>query len=179
MMDLLESIIFYKKLVDFHNYESSESDRTVSSGGDSSVSKERSRSGSDFISYPITESKKPLEMKSISSLQCHKSEINDVCVSTNGQYFATAGSDGIVKTYEMATTRHLLDLKTSNPIICIDISSDQHQGGANQWIACGGSDGTCKVWNLQTGTMKLQVTGHANKVHCCKFLGLSYNSLIL
>jgi WD40 repeat protein len=149
----------------------SESDRTVCSAGGSSVSKERSRS-TVFLSYPKADVKKPLEMKSISSLRCHNSEINDVCASSNGQYFATAGSDGVVKTFEMSTTRHLLNLKGSSPIICLDISNDQ--GEANQWIAGGGSDGTCRVWNLHTGAMKFQISGHASKVHGCKFVGMSH-----
>jgi WD40 repeat protein len=112
-------------------------------------------------------------MKSISSLRSHNSEINDVYASSNGQYFATAGSDGVVKTFEMSTTRHLLDFKGSSPIICLDLSSNQ--GEANQWIAGGGSDGTCRVWNLHTGAMKFQISGHASKVHSCKFVGMPHS----
>jgi WD40 repeat protein len=149
----------------------SENDRTVCSAGGSSVSKERSRS-TEFQSYPKIE-KKPLEMKSISSLQCHNSEINDVYASSNGHYFATAGSDGVIKTFEMSTTRHQLNLKGSSPIICLDVSNSQ--GEANQWIVGGGSDGTCRVWNLHTGAMKFQISGHASKVHSCKFVGMPHS----
>ena len=167
LLKLIKTIIRYQFL-DLQD-AGSETDRTVNSAGGSSVSKERSRS-TEFLSYPKIE-KKPLEMKSISSLQCHNSEINDVYASSNGQYFATAGSDGVVKTFEMSTTRHLLNLKGSSPIICVDISNNQ--GEANHWIAGGGSDGTCRVWNLHTGAMKFQITGHASKVHSCKFVGMS------
>lgn len=167
-MKLIKNIIRYQ-FTDLQD-AGSETDRTVCSAGGSSVSKERSRS-KEFLSYPKIE-KKPLEMKSISSLRCHNSEINDVHASSNGQYFATAGSDGVVKTFEMSTTRHLLDLKGSSPIICLDISNNQ--GEANQWIAGGGSDGTCRVWNLHTGAMKFQISGHASKVHSCKFVGVSH-----
>ena len=171
--DELHKVNYNFKPIDFQN-DGSEDDRTASSSGANSVSKERSRAA-EFLSYPKTEPKRPLEMKSISSMRCHNSEINDVCVSANGHYFTTAGSDGVVKTFEMSTTRHLLDLKANNPVICLDISLDQ--GGGNQWIACGNSDGTSRVWNLQTGSMRLQITGHASKVHSCKFLGLSHSTL--
>ena len=169
LMKLLSTFICYE-FIDLQDAESV-SDRTVCSAGGSSVSKERSMS-TEFPSYP-KDIKKPIEMKSISSLQCYKSEINDVCASSNGQYFATAGSNGVVKTFEMSTTRHLLDLKGSSPVICLDISSNQ--GGADQWIAGGGSDGTCRVWNLHTGAMKFQISGHASKVHGCKFVGMSHS----
>ena len=172
LMYLISTFICYQ-FVDLQDTESV-SDRTVCSVGGSSVSKESSRSRStESLSYPKADVKKPLEMKSISSLRCHNSEINDVCASSNGQYFATAGSDGVVKTFEMSTTRHLLNLKGSSPIICVDISNNQ--GEANQWIAGGGSDGTCRVWNLHTGAMKFQISGHPSKVHSCKFVGTSHS----
>ena len=122
-----------------------------------------------------------ISMEAVKILQCHNSEINDVCVTSTGQHFVTAGSDSTVKVFLLSSGRCLRDLKSSSPIICVDVgrsqggrgcqgTSDSSSGG-DQWVVAGGADGSCRVWSLQTGMLQLQFTGHASKVQACNILG--------
>lgn len=129
-----------------------------------------SKSGaSEFLRRNKVENVEPLRMRSMRVLQCHTSEINDVAVSSNGEYFVSAGSGCTIKTVEISTGRNLLSLKGSSPVICVDISRNQNRGV--MWIAGGGSDGSFRLWNMETGALRLQAMGHASRINSCHFLG--------
>ena len=132
-------------------------------------SRSKSTGVSEFLRRSKVENVEPLRMKSIRVLQCHTSEINDLAVSSNGEYFITAGSGCTLKTVEISTGRNLLSLKGSSPVICVDISRNQNRGV--MWVAGGGSDGSFRLWNMETGALRLQAMGHASRVNSCQFLG--------
>jgi WD40 repeat protein len=77
---------------------------------------------------------------------------------------------------EMSSGRALFCLKHSNPVICVDVSLKGSTGQSQ--ISSGGSDGICRIWNLDSGSLRLQFTGHSNKVYACKMLGKGKYELV-
>jgi WD40 repeat protein len=116
-----------------------------------------------------TEKNTPLCLQPVKYVQCHNSEINDVCVSSTGDHFITAGSDASVNVTQMSSGRTVLYLKHSNPVICLDVCVKASNGQGQ--FCSGSSDGICRIWNLDSGSLRLQFTGHSNKVYACKMLG--------
>ena len=113
-------------------------------------------------------------MVAVTNFQCHQSEINDICVTSTGEHFITAGSDSTVRVFQMSSGRCLNTLESNSPIVCVDVSYNQFNGTggiADQWLAAGGSDGSCRVWNIMSGALRLQLAGHASKVQACSILG--------
>ena len=113
-------------------------------------------------------------MVAVTNFQCHQSEINDICVTSTGEHFITAGSDSTVRVFQMSSGRCLNTLESNSPIVCVDVSYNQFNGTggiADQWLAAGGSDGSCRVWYMMSGALRLQLAGHASKVQACSILG--------
>ena len=103
-----------------------------------------------------------------------QSEINDICVTSTGEHFITAGSDSAARVFQMSSRRCLNALESNSPIVCVDVSHNQFNGTggmADQWLAAGGSDGSCRVWFMMSGALRLQLAGHASKVQACSILG--------
>jgi WD40 repeat protein len=74
--------------------------------------------------------------------------VNAVAVSRNGQRVATGGEHGVLKVcceVEMGIVKSFKG--HSNPITCIDISTD------NTLLASGSWDSTARIWNLDTGKL--------------------------
>ena len=113
-------------------------------------------------------------MVAVTNFQCHQSEINDICVTSTGEHFITAGSDSAARVFQMSSRRCLNALESNSPTVCVDVSYNQFNssgGMADQWLAAGGSDGSCRVWNIMSGALRLQLAGHASKVQACSILG--------
>ena len=105
---------------------------------------------------------------------CYQSEINDICVTSTGEHFITAGSDSAARVFQMSSRRCLNALESNSPTVCVDVSYNQFNGTggiADQWLAAGGSDGSCRVWFMMSGALRLQLAGHASKVQACSILG--------
>ena len=79
---------------------------------------------------------------------------------------ATGGRvDGTVKIWNTSNGSVIATLKggSSNSIISCDVT--------NGLVAGGGSDKTCRVWDIKTQRMVHQLVGHMNKITCVRFLG--------
>ena len=113
-------------------------------------------------------------MVAVTNFQCFQSEINDICITSTGEHFITAGSDSTVRVFQMSSRRCLNALESNSPTVCVDVSHNQFNssgGMADQWLAAGGSDGSCRVWFMMSGALRLQLAGHASKVQACSILG--------
>ena len=113
-------------------------------------------------------------MVAVTNFQCYQSEINDTCITSTGEHFITAGSDSTVRVFQMSSKRCLNALESNSPTVCVDVSYNQFNGAggiADQWLAAGGSDGSCRVWFMMSGALRLQLAGHASKVQACSILG--------
>ena len=111
-----------------------------------------------------------LKIDPVANHQCHQSEINDICVTSSGDHFITAGSDASVRVFQMSSGRRVSSVESSSPTVCVDVSLCQ-DCSSDQWLTAGGSDGSCRVWNMLSGALRLQFTGHVSKVQACKILG--------
>lgn len=83
---------------------------------------------------------------------------------SNPNLLATSGCDGTVKVWESITGSVRATLRGSNghPILACDIA-----GGL---VAGGGTDKTCRIWNLQTERMIHHLVGHQHKITCVRFV---------
>ena len=108
-------------------------------------------------------------MVAVTNFQCHQSEINDICVTSTGEHFITAGSDSTVRVFQMPSERCLNTLESNSPTVCVDVSHNQFNGTGD--IVARGSDESCRVWKMMSGALRLQLAGHASKVQACSILG--------
>jgi WD40 repeat protein len=79
----------------------------------------------------------------------------------------TGGSvDGTVKVWNASNGALKATLKggSSNAIIDVDIT--------HHFVAGGGSDKTCRIWNFHTNHLIHHLVGHANKITSVKFFGV-------
>jgi WD40 repeat protein len=110
--------------------------------------------------------------------QCHMNDVNDIAVEPGtGEFFITAGSDAMVKCFNFASTKVFRALHCSAPVISVDIVT--HRDSHELWGVGGCADGSCKVWNLQTGETAGTIAGHTNKVYAVRFLGTQIFSLCI
>jgi WD40 repeat protein len=78
------------------------------------------------------------------SFDRHTARINAIAFDEEGRSFATAGSDGLVHTWDARTGAQRLTLRGhERGVQCVAF------GGG--WIATGGWDGTARVWLAETG----------------------------
>ena len=99
------------------------------------------------------------------TVQAHKMECT--CVrydDSNPNLLATSSCDGTVKVWETSAGSVRATLRGSNghPILACDIA-----GGL---VVGGGTDKTCRVWNLQTERMIHHLVGHQHKITCVRFI---------
>ena len=60
-------------------------------------------------------------------------------------------------------------LESNSPTVCVDVSHNEFNNTGG--IVAGGSDGSCRVWKMMSGALRLQLAGHASKVQACSILG--------
>jgi WD40 repeat protein len=85
---------------------------------------------------------------------------------SDSNWLVTGGSvDGTVKVWDVSNGALKTTLKggSSNAIIDVDI--------AHHFVAGGGSDKTCRVWNFHTNHLVHHLVGHVNKITSIKFFG--------
>lgn len=87
-----------------------------------------------------------------------------VVVSPDGRYFATAGYDGIVRTWEEKSDKPLQVLRGhTRQLYSLAISPD------GQFIASGGGDLTVKIWEAASGRERYTLRGHTERVSGAAF----------
>ena len=70
-------------------------------------------------------------------------ELNSVAICNSNKYFAVGGALGIVRLYEFATGKFLVECRAhSGPITCVVFSPD------NKQVISTGRDGLVAVWNV-------------------------------
>jgi WD40 repeat protein/serine/threonine protein kinase len=84
--------------------------------------------------------------------------------SPDGKQIASAGSDNLVKIWEVSTGREIRSLKGHNDVVfAVSFSPD---GGK---IATGSKDTTIKLWDAKTGDLVRTLEGHASWVRALAF----------
>ncbi len=94
--------------------------------------------------------------KPVSSAPAHPGNVLDIAVSPDGTRFATACSDRVARVFLVATMEQTLEIPNVTSWLH---TADWSPDGA--MIATGDNDGTCRVWNPETGEMLREIrTGH-------------------
>jgi WD40 repeat protein/serine/threonine protein kinase len=87
-----------------------------------------------------------------------------VLFTPNGQRVISAGSDGAIRVWDVATGRELHVLRGHTDSICaIDITRDGTR------IASGSRDKTIRLWDAQSGVCRAVLRGHTDIVHAVSF----------
>ncbi|OAB57660.1 hypothetical protein AY600_00655 [Phormidium willei BDU 130791] len=97
----------------------------------------------------------------------HNSAISTVAFSPNGEVFASASSDGIVKIWNLGQPQEIMRFRGQpDGISNIAFSSDNRQ------LAAGGDDGSIEIWDLETTR---PVSVHTIPAHQERVSGLIYD----
>ena len=70
-------------------------------------------------------------------------ELNTVAISSSNKYFAVGGAAGVLRIYDFATGKFIVDCKAhSGPITCVSFAPD------NKQVISTGKDGLIAIWNI-------------------------------
>jgi hypothetical protein len=128
------------------------------------------------IIYDVCPPRQPL----VTAL-CHNGEVNDIV--SNRHFFMTASSDSTVKVFDKkivssADNDASYNRTTGVQLGHIDAKHTLTCGGPalsldlrGEWLAAGCSDNIARVWNVKTGRLRHNLSGHANKVTCVRLVG--------
>ncbi|XP_028405622.1 autophagy-related protein 16-1-like [Dendronephthya gigantea] len=96
----------------------------------------------------------------------HDGEVNAVAFSPNGRYFATGGSDKLVKIWEIGKT---CDTKSTIHGCNAGVTSVEFDM-QDKLLLASSNDYACRIWTYSDGRLRHTLTGHTNKVSSAKFL---------
>ncbi|KAJ5073480.1 autophagy-related 16 isoform f [Anaeramoeba ignava] len=93
----------------------------------------------------------------------HENDILCLKYSDDGLFFATGGSDSIVKIWDSKVGTLTQELTGAlSGVNCLDVTLNEHVLG-------GGNEGKIDVWNLNTGKLSTSLTGHVGKINSARF----------
>ncbi|XP_065918240.1 autophagy-related protein 16-1-like isoform X2 [Dysidea avara] len=105
----------------------------------------------------------------VCSLDAHDGEISACNFSSRGTYFATGGSDKLVKLWSVDTTTGKCAAKHtligSNASIMSIVFDD-----LEKYVLAASNDYSARLWSVAEYKARQTLTGHGNKVLCAKFL---------
>ncbi|XP_046853261.1 autophagy-related protein 16-1-like isoform X2 [Xenia sp. Carnegie-2017] len=98
-------------------------------------------------------------------VNAHDGEVNTVGFSPNGQFFATGGSDKLVKLWKIDKTCEVISkiYGCNAGVTSIEIDSQ------DKLILASSNDFACRVWTYGDGRQRHTLTGHGNKVTSARF----------
>lgn len=98
------------------------------------------------------------------SLTGHTSAVYDCCVSSDGFKILSAGGDGSVKVWDLASLKVVRELVGHDcPVYCCSLSPD------SKTAISGDMDGVLKVWNLSGGEEIGSLEGHTQCIMSASF----------
>ncbi len=92
-----------------------------------------------------------------------KKTIQPLELASDGKRFGTGSVDGIVRVWDLATGKVLVQMKHGSEINSIAFSPDA------RLVASAGEDHRVQVWNSQTGESVASLVGHKNEVMRVRF----------
>lgn len=142
----------------------------------------KSDGGNDDKDLPIIYDVCPPRQSLVTAV-CHNGEVNDIV--SNRHFFMTASSDSTVKifdrkivgsadsdtSYERTSGIQMGHIDARHTLTCGGPALSLHLTG--EWLAAGCSDNIARVWNVKTGRLRHNLSGHSNKVTSVRLVGES------
>lgn len=112
--------------------------------------------------------------KALATFKGHTGPLRRAKFSPDGHYILTTSIDGTVRTWEAPSGKALATLQSFSGELSGGAYGGSDGRGASfspdsQLIATAGEDGVARVWEVQTGRLKLELKGHANSVNDASF----------
>ena len=90
-------------------------------------------------------------------------DVNCVCFAPTGKYIASCSNDGTVRVWDAATGKLVgSPLTGDKPVACVAFSTDGSTIAAGEGYKRGSSEYHVRLYDVQTGEVKLTLTGHSN-----------------
>ena len=103
--------------------------------------------------------------KPIQVFRGHKSAVYGVAFSPDGKWLVSAGSNGNLKIWELATGRVAQNLTgQAGAVLSVAFSPDGRS------LAYGGGDTTVRVWDVESGVERVTFRGHTAAVDGVQFM---------
>jgi WD40 repeat protein len=97
------------------------------------------------------------------SLDSRLTNMNRVTFSADGGMLASAGEDGAIATWDLASGQHLKTIASAGRVTALRFAP------RHSILASATEDGSVSLWNLQTGALSLQLKKHSGAVNAIAF----------
>ncbi|KAI4898063.1 hypothetical protein NFI96_018064 [Prochilodus magdalenae] len=97
---------------------------------------------------------------SIRLISGHKSKVNGVVCSPDEHHFVTCGQDGSVRVWALPSNELLVQFQVLNQsceCVCWNRPVDAHEPGADVCVAGGYSDGSVRIFSVESAEMELKL----------------------